>query len=85
MLLIPQDLGRAIEIPRGQSDTDGTFSMSRVPPGRYTLVAIEHGRGLAYATPAVIAPYLKLGRTLDVPLAKDSKVEADVQPRSPLP
>jgi hypothetical protein len=36
---------------------------------------------LAYADPLVIAPYLEHGRTLDVPLANNASVEAEVQHR----
>jgi hypothetical protein len=47
----------------------------------YTLIAIDNGRGLAYADPAVIAPYLQGGRVLDLPLANDATVQVEVQSR----
>ena len=81
VLVIPQDSTRAKYIPRDQSDSDGTFTLNQVPPGRYTLIAIQNGRNLAYAEPSVIAPYLPQGQVLDVPLPKDAKVEIEVQPR----
>jgi len=81
VLVIPQDSTRAKYIPRDQSDSDGTFTLNQVPPGRYMLVAIQNGRNLAYAEPAVIAPYLPQGQVIDVPLPKDAKVEIEVQPR----
>jgi len=81
VLLIPQDLSRGKFIPRDQSDSDGTFTLYAVAPGRYTLVAIANGRGIAYADPAVTAPYLAGGRVVDVPLSQDATVEVDVQPR----
>ncbi len=81
VLVIPQDSTRAKYIPRDQSDSDGTFTLNQVPPGRYTLVAIQNGRNLAYAEPAVIAPYLAQGQVIEVPLPKDARVEIEVQPR----
>jgi hypothetical protein len=81
VLAIPQDSTRAKYIPRDQSDSDGTFTLYQVPPGRYTLVAIQNGHHLAYAEPGVITPYLPQGQVLDVPLPKDAKVEIEVQPR----
>jgi protocatechuate 3,4-dioxygenase beta subunit len=81
VLLIPQDLSHGRFIPRDQSDSDGTFTLFGVAPGRYTLVAIENGRGLAYADPPVMAPYLPGGRVIDVPVPKDDIVEVAVQPR----
>lgn len=81
VLVIPQDSTRAKYIPRDQSDSDGTFTLNQVPPGRYTLIAIQNGRNLAYAEPGVIAPYLPQGQVVDVPLPKDAKVEIEVQPR----
>jgi hypothetical protein len=81
VLLWPQDSNRAAFIPRDQSDSDGTFTLKAVPPGRYTLLAIDNGRGLPYADPAVIAPYLQAGRVLDLPLNNEAKVEIEVQSR----
>jgi len=81
ILAIPQDQIRAKYIPRDQSDSDGTFTLAELPPGRYTIVAVQDGRNLAYAEPGVITPYLAGGQVVDVPLAKDSKLEIQVQPR----
>ncbi|HZZ37659.1 MAG TPA: carboxypeptidase-like regulatory domain-containing protein [Acidobacteriaceae bacterium] len=44
-----------------QSDSDGSFSLGRVLPGNYTLVAIENGWTLEWSRPEVIAPYLARG------------------------
>jgi hypothetical protein len=81
ILAIPQDPLRAKYIPRDQSDSDGTFTLAELPPGRYTVVAVDDGRGLAYAEPGVITPYLAAGQVVDVPLAKDSKLAIQVQHR----
>jgi hypothetical protein len=81
VLLLPHDPSHGNNIPRDQSDSDGTFTLNWALPGHYTLVAIDNGRGLAYADPAVIAPYLQGGRVLDLPLAKDATVQIEVQSR----
>jgi Carboxypeptidase regulatory-like domain len=51
---------------RDQSDLDGTFSLRNVVPGSYTLLAIENGWDLEWSQPAVIAAYLRHGRTIEV-------------------
>ena len=81
VLLIPQDLKHGRSIDRYQSDSDGSFSFTSLPAGRYTLLAIDDGRGLAYAEPAVLAPYLANGQPVTLPLAKDGPVEVEVQAR----
>ena len=60
---------------RDQTNTDGSFTLNRVVPGNYTLVAIENGWTLDWGRPEVIAPYLAGGlklqiigqKTLDLP------------------
>jgi hypothetical protein len=51
---------------RDQSDSDGSFSLNRVIPGAYTLVAIQDGWTLDWAHPEVVAPYLARGLKLQV-------------------
>lgn len=51
---------------RDESDLDGSFSLSGVIPGSYTVVAIEDGWDLEWSTPAVLARYLKRGQTIEV-------------------
>ncbi len=81
VLLLPTDPSQAGEIPRDQSDSDGSFTLQSAPPGRYTLIAIDDGRDLAYQEPSVIRPYLTNGQTVDVPLPRDAVVKVNVQPR----
>jgi hypothetical protein len=81
VLLVPEDPNHGNNIPRDQSDSDGTFTLNWALPGRYTLIAIDNGRGLAYADRAVLTPYLALGRVLDLPLAEGATVQIEVQPR----
>ncbi len=52
---------------RDQSDSDGSFTLKRVIPGEYMLVAIEDGWTLDWARPEVIAHYLVKGQKVTVP------------------
>ena len=68
ILLVPRDPGASHELyRRNQSDSDGSFSLERVVPGDYTLVAIENGWTLDWGRPEVIAPYLARGLAVHVP------------------
>ncbi len=51
---------------RDESDLDGSFSLSGVIPGSYTVVAIGDGWDLEWSAPAVLAQYLKRGQTIEV-------------------
>jgi len=42
---------------RDQTDLDGSFTLSNVSPGSYTVIAIEDGWDLDWAKPAVLARY----------------------------
>jgi hypothetical protein len=81
VLLLPQDLSQARLMRRDQADEDGSFSLAGVLPGRYTLVAIDEGNGLAYKTDAVIRPYLASGIALTIPLKGNDPVIVPVQAR----
>ena len=80
ILLLPAD-GDPDNIRRDQSDSDGTFTLADVLPGRYTLVAIDNGRELAYQDPTVMAKYLAQGQVIDVPLKSQSPLTVPVQTR----
>jgi hypothetical protein len=81
VLLFPQNLHRTDLIRRDQSDSDGTFTLQYVPPGRYTLLAIDDGRDLAYAEPGAINPYLADGQIIDVPVSNGFQPSVKVQHR----
>ncbi len=78
VLLIPKNFARADFIRRDQSDSDGTFTLPDVPPGHYTLLAIDDGRDLLYQDASVMKPYLSQGRDLSVPLPNGSPVKVEV-------
>lgn len=61
---------------RDQSDSDGTFTLSNIVPGRYTLLALEHGWEMEWSNPAALRPYLPDGKVLTV--APDGKYNVQV-------
>jgi Carboxypeptidase regulatory-like domain len=67
ILLVPQDPGQnPAQFHRDQSDSDGSFYMAPIFPGRYTLLALENGWDLEWSNPAVLAKYLPNGRPLEL-------------------
>ncbi|HEY6991577.1 MAG TPA: carboxypeptidase-like regulatory domain-containing protein [Bryobacteraceae bacterium] len=81
VLLLPEDPARASLIRRDQSDSDGSFLLRDILPGRYTLLAIDNGKDLAYRDPAVIQPYLAQGVTLELPRTDKTPVRVNVAAR----
>jgi len=58
---------------RDQSDSDGSFVLNVVVPGRYTLMAIEDGWDLEWGDPAVLQKYLAGGES--VLIAPNEKID----------
>jgi protocatechuate 3,4-dioxygenase beta subunit len=62
VLLAPRDTAEFETLSRrDQSDSDGSFALNQVIPGRYTLIAIEGGWDLDLSRPEVLARYLPQG------------------------
>jgi len=83
VLLVPQDSGSDGGIPRDQSDSDGTFTLPDVHPGKYLLVAIDHGHDFEYHNGKVLQPYLAGAQSVEIPLTHDDLVRVNVQQRQP--
>jgi hypothetical protein len=81
VLLLPQDLSQLSRIRRDQSDSDGSFKLQGIPPGRYTLLAIDDGSQLLYKTAAVIKPYLQRGVSVVIPRSETDVLKIPVQKR----
>lgn len=65
--LIPDDPNAPSDlIRRDQSNSDGSFTLQRVVPGRYTLVAIEDGWTLEWARHDALTPYLLHGVKVEI-------------------
>lgn len=68
IVLVPEDLENHLgRVRRDQSDSDGSFSLLNVLPGRYTVVALANGWDLDWQSPGVLQPYLDRGTPLKVP------------------
>ena len=79
VVLVPEDpANNRVLIRRDQSDSDGTFSLQNVVPGKYTVIALQNGWNLEWSNPSVLAPYLKDGvpMVVDMPRTYDVKVNA---------
>lgn len=80
VLLVPQDPGHDMSLyHRDQSDSDGSFSMSPLFPGRYILLAIENGWDLEWADPKVMFQYLPAGQPLELKPNASLSLNAKVQ------
>lgn len=72
--LVPDDPNLPTElIRRDQSNSDGSFTLRRVVPGNYTLVAIEDGWTLDWAKRDALTAYLSRG--VKVHVADDEKLQ----------
>ena len=62
VVLVPKNPEASLaQFRRDQSDSDGSFLLQNVPPGDYTVVAIEDGWELEWARSAVIGKYVASG------------------------
>lgn len=80
IVLVPQDPRNNLPLfRRDQSDSDGTFTLSNVVPGQYSVLAIANGWDLEWANPNVLQPYLKSSQTIQVPTGGKLDVKVQVQ------
>jgi hypothetical protein len=78
VLLAPEDAkDNQTLFRRDQSDSDGTFLLSNVIPGRYRLLAIDEGWDLDWADPNVLAAYLQ--KSIRVQVHAHDKLQQPVQ------
>lgn len=83
VLLVPQDPANNPGLfRRDQSDSDGTFTLSSVLPGKYTLLAIENGWDLEWIRPEVLKPYLRHGEAVIVEPGRPQQIKIQAQPIS---
>lgn len=67
IVLIPQNpADHQSMLRREETDSDGSFSLAAVVPGKYTAIAIEDGWNIEWANPSVLAKYLPAGTPVDV-------------------
>jgi 5-hydroxyisourate hydrolase-like protein (transthyretin family) len=80
VVLVPEPFqGNVDLIQRDQSDSDGTFSLYQVLPGRYRVVAIANGWELDWQKPAVLRPYLEHGDPVEITDARTYKISVPAQ------
>jgi 5-hydroxyisourate hydrolase-like protein (transthyretin family) len=80
VLLVPQDPGHGTSLyHRDQSDSDGSFLMSPLFPGRYTLLAIENGWDLEWSDPGVLFRFLPAGQPIELQPGASLTLNAKVQ------
>ena len=85
IVLVPADpANNRVLFRRDQSDSDGTFRLAGVAPGRYTLLAIDDGWELEWANPAVLKKFMAQGETLVVETKGKYSVKLKVQEPAPL-
>jgi len=78
IVLAPLDLkSNPALFRRDQVDSDGTFALNLVVPGRYTLMAIEDGWDLEWADPDVLQKYIASGESVQI--AANGKTEVKVK------
>jgi len=81
ILLVPEDFtNNSGLVRRDQSDSDGTFTLRQVVPGKYKLLAIENGWKLAWADPNVLRPFLANARFYTI--LPNQKLQATVEVQS---
>ena len=82
VLLAPEEAkNNQILFRRDQSDSDGTFDLANVFPGRYRLLAIEDGWELEWANPAVLNAFLAKSIPMEVKSGDHLKQSVEVQSR----
>jgi hypothetical protein len=76
ILLLPADPAqRALQVWRDQSDLDGSFHLPNIPPGRYTLLAIQDGWDLEFQREGVLDHYLTLATPVTIPARGDTSIQ----------
>lgn len=82
IVLVPRNPGNStVLFRRDQSDSDGTFTLRDVVPGKYTLIAIQDGWNLTWTDPTVLKRYLPKGELLQVAPSAKLQSTVTVQPR----
>lgn len=80
IILVPADAAHNQAIfRRDQSDSDGTFNLSSVVPGKYILLAIENRWDLEWLNPDALKPYFPGGEVVDVQQDGKYSVKVKVQ------
>jgi hypothetical protein len=80
IVLVPQEFERNSElVRRDQSDSDGSFNLYEVLPGKYTVIAIENGWEAEWSSPGVLQKYLAGDEKVQVSANEKVEVKVNVQ------
>lgn len=78
VVLAPADgWAGTVRFRRDQSDSDGTFTLANVIPGRYKVVALRDGWRLPWSDPKVMKSYLTEGTAVQI--CPDEKAQITVK------
>jgi Carboxypeptidase regulatory-like domain len=82
VLLIPES-GENLEddFRMDQSDSDGTFALREILPGKFLLMAIENGWDLEWTNPAVLKPFRERADVIEIVPGDGKNVAVNVQRR----
>ena len=84
VLLVPDNPANNVPLfRRDQSDSDGTFTLRVIVPGKYALLAIKNGWDLEWANPATLKPYMREAETIQVEAKGKYQVKVKLQASSP--
>lgn len=80
VLVVSNDLAVAASVVgRDQSDSDGTFAIPNVPPGEYTVLAIQNGWNEEWADPSVMQKWLSGGTAVRIAPNGQPRLQVTVQ------
>lgn len=80
VILVPQDAeNNEAVFRRDQSDSDGSFTLTAIPPGTFTVLALENGWELEWTNPRVLQRYLPGGEKAQVGLGAKLELKLAVQ------
>ena len=84
MVILTPESGQNVEQDAriDQSDSDGTFTLSNIIPGKYVLMAIADGWDLEWAKAGVLKPYVGKGQVLQIGAEENKEVTVDVQEKT---
>ena len=82
VLMVPEVVGSPTEdfeelTRMDQSDSDGTFTLRSVVPGKYVLMAIQDGWDLEWKQEGVLGAYREKGMKVAVAAAEEKSVEVE--------
>jgi hypothetical protein len=80
VLLVPDNPdANTVLFRRDQSDSDGTFALQRIVPGKYSVISIDDGWDLEWSKSQVLKPYLAKAEKIEVAAGGKYDIKVQVQ------